>query len=262
MLSLHVYPVKGCRGFAPASWEIDDFGFHLDRRWMVTDPQGRFLSQRSHPRMTLIVPSLADGGLDLAAPGMPRLHVPIPDEGGGAPVIIWKDECAALDCGPDAAAWLSEFLASPCRLVFMPDSSHRPVDPDYGTGDERVSFADGFPFLLATTASLEELNRHLDAAVPMDRFRPNLVVDGAAAFAEDGWREVRIGAVTFRVVKPCARCVVTTVDQETAVAGREPLRTLSRIRLINGKAMFGQNLIHETGGRIAIGDPLEVVAPV
>ena len=258
--ALHVYPVKGCRGFAPPAWSADDFGFHFDRRWMVTDEGGHFISQRSHPRMALIVPTLLDNALRLDAPGMQSLTVPTAGNAPLSRVIIWHDECLAQSCGIEADEWLSEFLGGPHHLVYMPDSTRRPVDPEYRIADARVSFADAFPFLLATTASLEDLNTRLDQPVPMNRFRPNLVIDGSAAFAEDGWREMRIGTMTFSVVKPCARCAVTTVNQATAETAREPLRTLSRFRLIDGKAMFGQNLIHGAPGRVAVGDPVEIVA--
>ena len=200
------------------------------------------------------------GKFRLDAPGMQSLTVPTAGNAPLSRVIIWHDECLAQSCGIKADEWLSEFLGGPHHLVYMPDSTRRPVDPEYRIADARVSFADAFPFLLATTASLEDLNTRLDQPVPMNRFRPNLVIDGSAAFAEDGWREMRIGTMTFSVVKPCARCAVTTVNQATAETAREPLRTLSRFRLIDGKAMFGQNLIHGAPGRVAVGDPVEIVA--
>lgn len=257
--SLHVYPVKSAGGIARASAEVGDRGFLHDRRFMVVDEAGQFLTQRAFPRMTLVSVALSGGSVRLAAPGMPPLEIPIaPCDGQRRTVRVWRDTCDALSLGPGPARWWSELLGVGCELVYMPDSTVRPVDPTRGPG--RVGFADGYPFLLASTASLDELSRR-GASVPMERFRPNIVVVGARAFEEDGWRRVRIGKIEFRVVKPCARCAITTVDPALgAFAGPEPLRTLAEFRRSDEGVLFGMNLVHEDGGLVSVGDEVVVLA--
>lgn len=254
---LHLYPIKGTHGIAVERAEVGDRGFVRDRRFVVTDLNGKFLTQRTLPRMALVTTQLDGEVLRLRAPGMPPLALPIaPVDGAPRIVEVWRDRCDARLVSGEASAWLTQFLATPCELVYMPDDSLRPVDPDYAPG-ARVSFADGFPFLLASEQSLAELARR-GADVPMSRFRPNLVIAGAPPFAEDAWRAIRIGEVRFRVVKPCARCVVTTIDQETAVATHEPLRTLATFRRRDGNVLFGQNLVHDGPGVVRVGDLVTV----
>lgn len=172
---------------------------------------------------------------------------------------IWKDTVDALDAGMAAASWLSEYIEQPCRLVYMPEKSKRYVDSDYGNNQDHVSFADGFPVLLISDASLEALNTHLDVPVPMNRFRPNLVVSGTTPFEEDRWQKMAIGEVVFRVVKPCERCRVITIDQKTGTASQEPLRTPAKFRSTEGKVLLGRNLIPDTKGIIRISDPITVI---
>ena len=174
-------------------------------------------------------------------------------------VTIWEDRCNAVTADPAAAEWFTGFLGTPCRLVRMPASTVRQVDLGWAVEGDRVGFADGFPFLLISQSSLDELNRRLDEPVPMDRFRPNVVVEGGEPFAEDGWAHVTMGEVGFRVVKPCARCVITTTDQLSGERGREPLRTLATYRRFGNKVLFGQNLIHNGTGVVRIGDSCEVM---
>jgi hypothetical protein len=258
---LFIYPVKSCRGIALDRAEVTATGFAHDREWLVVDRHGVFMTQRDWPALARVEVSLAPCGIELAADGMARLAVAAPDP--GAPqqrVVIWQDECEAAPAGRDAAEWFSEFLGTTCRLVRMPTSTVRQVDRHYALAGERVGFADGFPFLLLSEASLAELNRRLEEPLPMDRFRPNIVVGGCAAHAEDGWSRIVAGEVSFRVVKPCARCVITTTDQATGERGREPLRTLATYRLIDGKILFAQNLIHDGTGTIRVGDECAVVA--
>jgi uncharacterized protein YcbX len=258
--SLHVYPVKSCGGLSPTEWEVDDFGLRYDRRWMVVTLDGDFVTQREQPRLALVRPVLTPEALVLHAPGMPELTVPlVPLARERVRVQVWDDITQGAPAGPDAAQWLSRFIGQPVRLVWMPNDVVRITDPAYAVG-HRVSFADGFGFLLISEASLVELNRRLETPLPMNRFRPNLVVSGAEPFAEDGWRELRLGALELTVVKPCARCVTTTTDQETAERGVEPLRTLATFRKRNGKVMFGQNLVHRGRGRLAVGTPVHVVS--
>ena len=249
LASIHVYPIKGCAGLSPDAWPVDGFGLMHDRRWMIVDAAGEFVTQRDHPRLALIQPAFDEDALRVDAPGLPTLRVPLRVASDARrDVRVWNDRCAALDTGDEAAEWFARFLGFDARLAFMPEETVRQVDPRYAADGERVGFADAFPFLLIGAASLDQLNQRLERPLPMNRFRPNLTVLGAAPHAEDAWQRIRIGGIAFRVVKPCARCVVTTVDQTTAVAGSEPLRTLATYRKQNGKVMFGQNLIHEGTG--------------
>lgn len=255
---LYVYPIKSCGGIAVDEWEVDERGLRLDRRWMLVDDAGTFLSQREIPRMALIRVRIESGGLVVDAPGMTSLDLPF-DPPDGEPVLarVWDDLVEGQTVDDDH--WFSDFLEVGCRLVYLPDESVRQVDPAYAEPGDRVGLADGFPFLLTSEASLADLNARLEQPLPMNRFRPNLVVRGCEPFAEDGWRGVRIAQVTFRVVKPCARCTITTVDQESATKGKEPLRTLARFRRAGNKVLFGQNLIHDKTGTLRVGDPVEIL---
>jgi hypothetical protein len=258
---INIYPLKSAAGIALESAELDAFGFRHDRRWMVVDNDGQFLTQRAEPRLALVRTSIDDAALCLEATGCGPLRLPLDHPGGARrPVRVWADDTEAVDAGDDAARWISTALGRPARIVHMPDDIVRPVDASYSVGDDRVSFVDAFPFLLISQASLDELNRRLDHPLPMNRFRPNLVVEGTEPHAEDGWQRIRMGDVTFAVVKPCARCVTTTIDQATGVAGREPLRTLATYRKVGSNVLFGQNLIHRAMGAVRVGDEVEVVA--
>ncbi len=239
--------------------EVDDRGLRYDRRWMVSGPGGGFLTQRDHPRLATVVPALRAERLELTAPGMPALEVPA--EPSGVPtrrVDIWGDEVAAVTAGDEAAAWFGEVLGLPCALVGMPASTRRRVSPRHGRPGNLVSFADGYPLLLISQGSLDELNRRLKAPVPMERFRPNLVVDGCHPHDEDLWRTLTVGGITFHNVKPCARCVITTTDHVTGDRGPEPLRTLARYRTIDGRVLFGVNLVHDGRGTLRVGDAVKL----
>jgi uncharacterized protein YcbX len=257
--SLHLYPVKGCRGTSPAAALAQARGFAGDRRWMIIDADGHFISQRSRPPLALISPDPRPGCLELAAPGRPSLLVPLNEDGGPRAttirdVVVWNDTVAAVDAGDEAAEWLRNAVGESARLVFMPADARRAVDERYGAPGDHVSFADAYPYLLVSTASLDDLNARLARPLPMDRFRPNLVVTGCAPYAEDGWRRVRIGPVVFRLVKPCTRCTVTTIDQATGTPdGPEPLRTLAGYRNGEGGVRFGMNLIAEGEGVVRAG---------
>ena len=257
---LYVYPIKSCGGIGVDEWEVDERGLRHDRRWMLVDETGCFMSQRELPRMALVKVRIESHGLVVDAPGMSSLNVPFqPPDGRLLLASVWNDLVESRAVGDDADRWFSEFLEVSCKLVHLPDESVRPVDPAYGGPGDRVGLADGFPFLLISEASLADLNARLEQPLPMNRFRPNLVVGGCEPFAEDGWSLVRIGRLTFRVVKPCARCAITTVDQESAAKGKEPLRTLARFRRAGNKVLFGQNLIHDETGTLRIGDPVEIL---
>lgn len=262
--SLHYYPVKSCGGTSVQRATIDARGFVEDRAWMVTSGDGVFLTQREMPRMALIRPRTAAGALSLTAPDMPPLAVIRRTDGARRDVAVWDDVCATLDQGEEPARWLSTFLGIPCRLVRMAEDFVRQTDPAYSAAFAgQVGFADGYPILLITQASLDDLNRRLAEPLPMNRFRPNVVVSGTGPYAEDDWGLIRIGNVSFAVVKPCARCPITTTDQDTAETAREPLRTLATYRHVRGRGvMFGQNLIHTATGAISVGDPVEILEPV
>ncbi|MDF3149640.1 MOSC domain-containing protein, partial [Streptomyces sp. T21Q-yed] len=211
---------------------------------------------------------LPGGGVRLSAPGTDPLTVPVPRTVGTVPVEIFRDKVEAVLAEDDTAhAWCSAYLGADVRLAFMDDpGTRRPVDPEYALPGETVSFADGYPLLLTTTASLDALNSLIaqgdhaqEGPLPMNRFRPNVVVSGTAAWAEDDWSRIAIGEVTFRVPKKCGRCVVTTTDQATAERGREPLHTLGRHRRLDGKLVFGQNLVPLSRGTIRVGDPVTIL---
>jgi uncharacterized protein len=265
---LTIYPVKALRGTALTVSDVAIWGLGHDRRWMVVQPDGRFITQREIPAMARIGAQASGGAqaspgtLTLAADGGGTLRIPIPAASAERrQVQVWRDRLPALDAGPDAAAWLSEALGLPCGLVYLDDPWSRPVDPAYALPGDRAPFTDGFPVLLASTASLDALNAALPSAIDMDRFRPNITVSGAIAWEEDRWRRIRIGGIVFRVAKPCARCFVTTVDQRTGTRPdkSEPLRTMARIRRTASGVMFGQNLIPDGPGRIAVGDAIEIL---
>lgn len=257
--ALYRYPVKSLRGEAFDALEVGRTGLCGDRQWMLVDREGRFVTQRQQPRMALVTTRLAgDGTLHLAAPGMPDLTV-VDSGAARTQVLLWNDRLEAVLAGAEAHAWLSEFLALDCRLVRFAEDVSRAVDPAYAGAGDQVGFADGFPFLLISQASLDDLNARLEQPVPMLRFRPNLVVDGCAPYAEDGWRRIRIGDVSLRVAKPCSRCIIPTIDPATGERGQEPLRTLRGYRRRDNKVYFGQNLVHDGTGRLAVGMPVEIL---
>lgn len=261
--SLYRFPLKSAAGESLQQCPSDALGLLGDRRWMVVAAgTGRFLTQRAVPRMALLKAHWQDEmTLRLGAPGMPELLVPVPDDTTLRCVQIWNSNPVVPDAGEAAAAWLSEALGQACRLVHLPIDDGIQVDLDYARLGERTAFSDGFPFLLIGQASLDDLSRRVGRSLEMLRFRPNLVVSGVEPYAEDRWKRIRIGALTFRVVKPCSRCVIPTLDPLTAerAADREPLTTLLSYRKGPGGVFFGQNLIAEGCGELAVGMPLEVL---
>ena len=262
LTGLNIYPIKSARGIALDQSEVDEFGLRHDRRWMVVDESGLFLSQRSHPRLALVVPGISDHTLQIDAPGMPRLRTPLRPRGSvSTRVTVWDDTCMADWAGDEAAEWFSDFLGAACTLVHMPDEVIRPANPAFAAAGVRVGFADGFPFLLISEESLADLNSRLTNPLPMNRFRPNLVVAGGEAYGEDRWGRFEIGGVRLEVVKPCERCLVTTTDQATGERGKEPLRTLATYRKVGNDVMFGQNVVHENIGCLRVGDSVTVVNP-
>ena len=267
--SIHVHPVKAFRGLAPREAVVEPWGLAGDRRWVLIDDGGKVVTQRQQPRLaTAAAELLPGGGVRLSAPGMAPLTVSVPERSVAVPVEIFRDKVEAVPADDAAAhAWCSTYLGADVRLVYMDaPATRRPVDPEYARPGETVSFADGYPLLLTTTASLDALNSLIsqgthaqEGPLPMNRFRPNVVVSGTTAWAEDDWTRVAIGEVSFRVAKTCGRCVVTTTDQDTTERGKEPLFTLGRHRRLGGKLVFGQNLVPESRGTIRVGDPVTVL---
>jgi len=271
LTSVHTYPMKSCHRIDhDGPVRVEPWGLSGDRRWLIVDPDGILVTQRECPVMARIRPEpRPGGGLILRSPGMPDLVVPEPSTAARVPASVWGDGMQAAPAGEEVGQWLTKLMDRPARLVWLDDPTQRTVDPAYAQPTDRVSFADAYPLLLTNAASLDALNGWMveagspEAPLPMTRFRPNVVVSGAEPWAEDDWvgRRLRIGEVTFRAVKPCDRCVVTTTDQETGERGREPLRTLARYRNVNQKLMFGLNLIPDPPfGQIAPGDPVVLVS--
>jgi uncharacterized protein len=255
---LYVYPIKSCAGISLQSADLSATGLLHDRRWMLVDETGEFMSQRAHPRMALISIRFSAEHLILGAPDIPDLEIPLyPQAGDSIEVRVWGDVSRGALVGEEADRWFAAFLNFPCRLVRKLADDVRPVDSLYAEHGDQVGFADGFAFLLISEASLEDLNTRLEDPLPMNRFRPNFVVRGCGPYAEDGWSRLRIGSVPFRVAEPCPRCAITTVDQETGVRGKEPLRTLATYRKFDGEVFFGRNLIQDSLGTVSVGDPVE-----
>lgn len=256
--ALHYYPVKSCAGTSVASLRADELGPALDRRFMLVDEDSTFLSQRELPKLSLVEPEVVGEHLSVKAPGRERLRIPLEPTGARFLARIWRDVVEVNPTTDEADEWFSEYLKTRCRLVHLPKESVRLIDPDYAGPEDRVTLADGFPFLVISETSLEDLNSRLAEPLPMNRFRPNIVVAGTGPYAEDGWGRVRIGDLEFRAVKACARCAITTVNQRTAKRGKEPLKTLATYRNSPTGVLFGQNLIHEGSGTVEVGDVVEV----
>ncbi len=260
LAAIHLYPVKGIRGISVDRATVESIGLRDDRRWVVVDEEGKFLSQRSHPLLARVVGKFKDEGLALSAPGQPHLHLDFPGAAPRVKITVWRDRVEAAAAGPRADEWFSNFLGQPCRLAYMDETCHRPISSSQARPGDYVSFADGYPCLMVSTASLADLNDRLAIPLPMDRFRPNLVIEGCDPFAEDNWRKFSLGEVVFRFAGLCARCSVTTVDQESG--GRlssEPLQTLARFRHSEKGVVFGVNLIPEGTGIVSVGDKLTIL---
>jgi uncharacterized protein len=270
LTSIHRFPVKSCRGEAVGSAVVDPWGLDGDRRWMLVDASGETVTAREANRLVLLVPELTTTGLRIIAPDLPPLDVATPDPVAQTPVSMWGQRFSAALAGPEADAWFSKALDRSVRLVHLDDPRRRPTSVEFSRADDRVSFADGYPLLLTTEESLAALNDVVLGSsatgrdpLPMTRFRPNVVVSGAEAWAEDDWRLVRIGDAVLRAVKGCARCVLTTIDPDTGVRGKEPIASLARIRRWDRKTWFGINLVPDTAGvTIHVGDELEVLESV
>ena len=268
--AINRFPIKSCRGWSVDSAVVEPWGLAGDRRWMVVDEAGEVITAREANRLVLVRPELTSDGLRLTAPDLPPLDVPTPDPAGQVPVAIWSSQLTAATAGSEADAWFSKAIGRTARLVHLDDPTRRPTSPAFSEPEDRVSFADGYPLLVATEASLAALNdvvversEGAHPPLPMTRFRPNVVVAGTEAWEEDDWRRIRIGDAVFRAVKGCARCVLTTIDPETAVRGREPIASLARVRRWDGATWFGVNLVPDTpGATIRVDDEVEVLESV
>ncbi len=257
---LFLHPVKSLGGFNVPQFSVDRFGPLLDRRWLVVDSRGQFITQRQKASMALVQTRLEQDRLTLARTGQPTITLTPADYcGPERKVRVWQDECAALSGPMEVDSWLSAAIGVQCQLVFMPESTRRRVDERYARHAETVSFADGFPLLLANEASLDDVNRRLSIKIGMERFRPNLVIEGAAAFAEDSWQRIRVGALEFIVAKPCSRCAIPTIDPGTAAKQPEVFKVLQQYRARDGDVYFGQNLLPVGRGQIQVGDSVEIL---
>src|ERR1700752_1875777 len=259
--SLIYYPIKACRGFDVDSAMVERMGLQNDRRMMVVTPEGGHLTQREHPRLALVTPKLNEGMVTLSAPNYDSIQFGIQSSGTSYPVDIWKSKgVQAINQGDEAAQWFSDWLGTSVRLVHIADEYKRLVEGEYAVNvDDHTGFADGYPILLTSEEGLQDLNTRLESPVPMNRFRPNIVVTGGAAYAEDTWNRIRVGDVELAVVKPNARCVVTTIDKDTLERSKEPLKTLEKYRRHKLGAIFGQNVIPLNEGRIRLGMTIEVL---
>ncbi len=257
--AITLYPVKSLAGISVSHWPVTETGLQYDRKWMLIDNNRQFLSQRKLPQMALIKTALTGNHLILSASGRESLPLPLmPTDGDIINCTIWDEQCDARSVSLEADQWLSSFLNLDCRLVYQHDETIRQVDPRYGRYTDNVAFSDGFPFLIISENSLVSLNREMQLNLPMTRFRPNLVISGCPGYAEDSWREISIGAIDFRLPKPCSRCAIPAIDPDNAQTGKEPLRTLKRIRKWQNNVYFGQNSLHDQCGILAIGDTVQV----
>ena len=261
--AIYIYPVKSLGGISLLEANVEKRGLQYDRRWMLTDADGVFLTQRELPEMALLQPSIENGYLVIRHRSKPiePLNVSLDPAsyGEARPVTIWDDTCTAVHVSDVADAWFHEALNSPCRLVYMPDNSVRPVSPDYAVPGDMVSFADGYPFLILGEPSMAFLNSKLEVQLSIRRFRPNFVFSGNAPHEEDNWKRFTIGSVRFRGTKPCGRCQIPTIDPETAVQGKEPSATLAKYRRFDHKINFGMNVcLDGAPGIVRVGEEVVV----
>ncbi len=261
---IRIYPIKSCGGISVASATLEARGFAGDRRYMLVDRRGRFLTQRERPQMARIRVRTTAGGWAVDTEGQPTLELPRSLAGGERrSVTVWRDGLELTEAPASVNRWFSTALGLSCRLVNMTEGHRRRLGPGRGRETDEVSLADGAPVLLTATASLNDLNERLPNPVRMVNFRPNLVAATTAAFAEDEWRRIRVGAAELEVAWACTRCVLTTIDPETAEKDPdgEPIRTLKAFRRGPEGVMFGQNLIPRRLGTVSVGDPIDILQP-
>ena len=260
---LFVYPVKSTHAIARPRVRVTWTGFEWDRQWMVIDGKGTFLSQRTHPQLARIVPEVTPHALVLSAPELPPLQLPLSTDGERIAVRVHRDACVGLDQGLAAHEWVSRALGEAVRLVRVPPNTERRANPAFaGTVPAPMGFADGYPVLVCNQASLDDLNERMPQAIPMERFRPNLVLDGLPAWAEDRIDSIQVGDLTLRLVKPCTRCTIPSIDQQTGLPSTDPGPVLKTFRF--NKALlgisFGENAViaSGTGCQIERGAPCHV----
>lgn len=259
---IYIYPIKSLGGIRLEKSKFNGKGLIFDRRWMIVDSNGVCLTQRVHPEMVLFKVQIHAGNITVSfskngsQPDSTTFPVHLPMIGKPFQSIIWNDQVIVSEVHPDISYWFSQRLNTRCRLVSFPEENPRPIDPDHRLNNEQVSLADAYPFLLIGQSSLDDLNRRLEEPVPMNRFRPNFVFTGGEPYEEDLWRGLSIGDHKFVAVKKCARCAVPTVNQDTAVKGKEPMRTLAGYRTVGNKTFFGQNLVSQNDGEVAVGDTI------
>lgn len=265
---LWIYPIKSLGGISLLTVQLEKRGLQYDRRWMLVDSDNHFMSQRKTPKMALINIELADFGLAVRAPDMPTLIIPYPDSEielyDEVEVTCWEDTLMAHHINTAIDNWFSEFLGVDCQLVYMPEKTLRPVDTNFAKNNEIASFSDGFPNLMISEASLKDLNGRVDIELTINRFRPNIVIADCEAYAEDRLGHFMINNINFYAVKPCSRCIVTTINPQTAeIESKEPLKTLASYRKKNNKVMFGQNLLHKLNSaypnELKVGDKVDVI---
>lgn len=265
---INIYPIKSLGGISLEEALIEERGLQFDRRWMLVTENGEFLTQREFPKMATLNVTIEDAGLLVKSEAGQSISIPLlPDSKQKLGVSVWGSKCKALFYSQVIDDFFSDILQTNCRLAYMPDDSRRKVSPNYAVRkfQDIVSFADGYPILLIGEGSLDDLNSKLEIPVPMNRFRSNIVIKNSAAFVEDSWKKISVGEAVFHLVKPCARCVMTTIDQQTGLSNNsEPLKTLAKYRLVKRlgkqKINFGMNLIADRAGeRIRIGDRVSVL---
>jgi uncharacterized protein YcbX len=258
---INIYPVKSLGGISLQEAQMEEQGLKYDRRWMLIDEEGTFITQRKYFELSLLQVSIAEGRLIVTHKKNVDQSISFSLEehtGDKIQVVIWDDVSSGFEVNEAVSEWFSDFMKMKVRLVKMPAEERRAVDPRYALKKEIVSFADGYPCLIIGQSSLDGLNEKLAAPILMDRFRPNFVFSGGAPHVEDGFDTFYLGETLFSAVKPCARCVLTTIDQQTGAKGKEPLKTLAGYRTVGHKILFGQNLVHQGSGMIRVGDELRV----
>lgn len=251
---IYIYPIKSLQGISLKDAEVLERGFRHDRRWMIVNEEHSHITQRTHPQLSQINISMGKDGISATYKGMADLEIPLVITGPTIEVSVWSDQVQAIEASQNINDWFSQIAQESCKLVFMPEVATRSVNPNRAVNDENVSFADGYPYLIIGQESLDDLNSRMDVDLPMNRFRPNIVVEGGQAYEEDHLSDVKIGEVKFHVTHPCKRCVFTTIDQETGMKGVEPMKTLATYRREGSEVVFGVNTLALSHGKVSIGD--------
>lgn len=260
---LYIYPVKSLGGISLDSVELTDRGFRYDRRWLLVDENNQFLAQREHTQLALLQSGITVDGIEVYKNNNPADKITFPfvaENSERENVVIWDDVCEAVEVSKEISQWFADALAMNCKLMYMPEDSLRKIDQRYALSENDItSFSDAYPVLLIAKESLIDLNERLDEKLPMNRFRPNLVIEGLEPYEEDWIKHFSVNAIDFFGVKLCSRCVLTTVNQQTGIKGKEPLKTLASYRSLNNKIYFGQNIIYKGKGILSKGDEVKII---